>query len=109
MALLWEKQVLISFPDEKGSGLVTMQNVSFLFRLDSITPGHISFPADEQKDKAECKFKTNLIIKSKGHHHLPTEQTELYYFRLRLPLNLKLVKRKERMLPYFSLSCLNKQ
>lgn len=48
-------------------------------------------------------FRTDLTIKIRGHHHLPSEQTALYYFGLCLLLNLKLVQRKQGAFLFLSL------
>lgn len=51
----------------------------------------------ERRD-GENRLKANLIAENRGHHHLPSEQTALYYFGVCLPSNLKLVQRKQRVL-----------
>lgn len=61
----------------------------------------------ERRD-GENRLKANRIVENRGHHHLPSEQTALYYFCVCLPSNLKLVQRKQRVLSRIFLSCLNK-
>lgn len=116
---LWSLSLVWALEDlqgQKWDGLhsgpsmgVAPHNV-FLSPLNSIPSSHI-FPLSLSKKMrlrgkkrwdGEKTFRSNLTIKIRGHHHLPSEQTALYYFWLCRLLNLKLVKRKQGVLLFLS-------